>query len=137
MCNLLWCLGVYKSFIISYNLRKKNTRTFLGAMELKFPLYTMMAMIKGCPNFNWLIWLDLGVLGLNEVCENVRCLHGLVEKAVYSFIAQFLKISRDCYSCAFSIQCTSLYIRSAGLLVKHLLNCCLKWTIILRNLSSS
>lgn len=57
-------------------------------MELKFPLYTIviMAMIKACPNFNGLIWLHLGVLSLNEVCENVMC-NGLVEKAVYSFIA--------------------------------------------------
>lgn len=58
-------------------------------MELKLLLFTMgvTAMIKVCPNFNWLIWLDLGVNGLNEVCENVMCSHGLVEKAVYSFIA--------------------------------------------------
>lgn len=136
MCNSLGCLGVYKSFIISYNLKEKHISTFLGAMELKFLLYTMgiTTMNKVCPDFNWLIWLDLGILGLNEVCENVMCSHELVEKAVYSFIAHsILKISRDCYSCAFSIPCTSFYIRNAGLPVKHLLNCCLKWTIILRN----
>lgn len=32
-----------------------------------------MAMIKECPKFNQLFWLDLGVLGLNEVRENVMC----------------------------------------------------------------
>lgn len=90
MCDFLWCLGVYKSFIIPYNLRKKHKSTFLGAVELKFPLYTMgvMAVIKGCPNFNWLIWLDLGVFGLNEVCESVVCPHGLAEKAVYTFVQE-------------------------------------------------
>lgn len=61
-------------------------------MDLKFLLYTMviMAMIKGCPNFNWLICLDLGVIGLNEVCENVMCSHGLVERAVSQNIKRLL-----------------------------------------------
>lgn len=106
-------------------------------MELKLLLFTMgvTAMIKVCPNFNWLIWLGLGVNGLNEVCENVMCSHGLVEKAVYSFIAHsFSKYQEIAVPVPFhEIQCTSFCIRSAGLLVKHLLNCCLKWTIILRN----
>lgn len=59
-------------------------------------------MIKVRPNFNWLIWLDLGVIGLNEVCENVMCSHGLIEKAVYGFIAHsFSKYQEIAILCLF------------------------------------